>query len=116
MSSMFAEADIVITGKSSRENLLNDGVFTSSGNSERIAFTLRCASFNEMSIFAASVKVMVTVDKLSKDTELIFLMFSIDDTASSIFLVTVFSTSLGEAPGYMVEIDTTLFENFGSNS
>ncbi|MNX99024.1 hypothetical protein D3C86_1314540 [compost metagenome] len=96
---MFAEADMVITGKSSKENLLKDGVFTSSGKSERMAFTFRCASFNEMSILALSVKVMVTVDKLSNETAFIFLMFSIDDTASSIFLVTVFSTSAGEAPG-----------------
>ncbi|MOA50638.1 hypothetical protein D3C78_1736830 [compost metagenome] len=50
-------------------------------------------------MLAASVKVMVTVDKLSNETALIFLMFSIEDTASSIFLVTVFSTSAGEAPG-----------------
>ncbi|MCY1538914.1 hypothetical protein D9M68_744770 [compost metagenome] len=56
---------MVITGKSSKENLLNEGVFTSSGSVAMMAFTLRCASFNELSMLAFSVKVMVTIDKLS---------------------------------------------------
>ncbi|MNT69997.1 hypothetical protein D3C72_2083500 [compost metagenome] len=64
-----------------------------------MAFTLRCASFKDKSTFALAVSVMVTIDTPSNDVELIFFTFSIEDTASSTFLVTVFSTSLGDAPG-----------------
>src|SRR4051812_20233668 len=103
-------------GKSSRENLVNDGAFASVGRSDNIAFTLRCAPCRAISTFASLFNSIVTVDKLSEDLEMIFLIFSMDATASSIFLVIVLSTSLGEAPGYTVAIVTTGDVNFGSNS
>ncbi|MNX73901.1 hypothetical protein D3C86_1053140 [compost metagenome] len=86
-------------GKSLSENLVNEGVSASSGKSLIIALIFLCASFNEKSTFAFDVRVIETIDKLSYDFESIFLTFSKDAIASSIFLVTVFSTSLGEAPG-----------------
>ena len=79
--------------------MVNEGVSASSGKSLIMALILRCASFIEIFTSAFEVNVMDTVDKLSYDLASIFLMFSKEATASSIFLVTVFSISLGDAPG-----------------
>ena len=107
---------MVIMGRSLSENLLSDGGSTSSGKSFSIAFILRCASFKDSFSSASEVRVKLTVESPSKDFDSIFLTFSTEEMASSIFLVTEFSTSLEEAPGYGVEIVIKLRLNFGNNS
>jgi hypothetical protein len=59
---------------------------------------------------------METVDKLSYESESLFFDVFQEATASSIFFVTVFSTSDGEAPGYMVATVITFCSNLGINS
>ena len=86
----------MIIGISLNENLVSAGGSASSGKSPRMAFTFRWASFIETSTSAPDINVTVTIERLSYDLESIFLIFSNEATASSIFLVTVFSISLGE--------------------
>ncbi len=80
-------------------NLPNEGVFASSGMSPRIAFTLRCASCKARSTSASFTSSTVIREKPSMLVELIFFTPSSEESASSNFFVTVFSTSPGEAPG-----------------
>ena len=115
-SSILPLAPMVIIGKSLSENFVNEGGSVSFGKSLRIAFILRWASFIETSTLAFEVNVIDTIERLSYDLDSIFFMFSKDAIASSTFLVTVFSISLGEAPGYTVETVITFVSNFGISS
>ena len=88
-----------MTGTSEELNLERTGASASSGRLDSIALSLRCASCKARLISVSCLNSRVTVETLSKDVERMLVTFSIEETASSIFLVTLFSTSAGEAPG-----------------
>ena len=67
-----------------------------------MALILRWASVNRKFTSAPSFKVIMTTETFSMEVDSNFLILSKEETASSIFLVTVFSTSVGDAPGYTV--------------
>src|SRR5690606_1464358 len=108
--------DKPIIGISSKENLFKDGVLASSGKSLIAELIFRCASVSKKLTSAPSFNVTITIEAPSKEVDSIFFTISKDATASSIFLVTVFSTSVGEAPGYTVWMVITFTSKFGINS
>jgi hypothetical protein len=79
-----------------------------------MAFILRCASFIEIFTSALDVNVIETEDKLSKDLESIF--FDVFQGRNRIFnlLVTVFSTSLGDARDKPLQSKSRWFQILGS--
>src|SRR5688500_15313664 len=103
-------------GRSSKSNLPKVGASASSGKRERMAFTLRCASCKLRSTLVPCFRLITITEKLSCEVLLMDSTFSKEDSASSISLVTEFSTSEGEAPGYKVEIVSTGGLNLGNNS
>ena len=81
-----------------------------------ILFTFRCASCNVLSTSALYVSSTFTIEIPSCEVDVILFTPSKALTASSIFVVTEFSTSLGEAPGYTVLIEICGDVIFGNNS
>ena len=104
------------TGISSNAILDSTGARASLGNNCWAAFTFLCASCNARSIFADCSNSIVTTETPSAEVDLTALTLSRLDTASSMYFVTEFSASCGEAPGYTVVIKIIGGLIFGNNS
>ena len=102
VGAVFDVTPSLMTGISSEENLLIEGVFAPVGRFAAIALIFRWASCTAKLAFASDSNSIEMVDSPSCDVDFMLLTFSNEERASSNFLVTELSTSFADAPGYEV--------------